>query len=276
MITELNKTEFYKCKHLINNRGQVEVKAVIDGINPGRIFVDDIMHPSSGLMWLGNNDGFFFIGNEENNKFNGELNNFIDSFIVPEAQKVGLNWFEGIGNHPNWNKCIEKIFRHRKLGTWKQRVYLLKELNYEHDSEPDMEAGYTVYKISKSFYQKNKNIYHNLSFLDTKILESWSSLESFFNKGIGYICVYENTIVSVCLSGFVADNIHSIDIETIEKHKRKKLAQTLTHRFVKECFDKGMVPYWDCMEVNKASIAVAENVGFKMKFNYVGYEFSLQ
>lgn len=59
MITELNKTKFYKCKHLINNRGQVEVKAVIDEINSGRIFVDDIKHPSSGLMWLGNNDGFF-------------------------------------------------------------------------------------------------------------------------------------------------------------------------------------------------------------------------
>ncbi|MBM7583982.1 hypothetical protein JOC86_000519 [Bacillus pakistanensis] len=40
--------------------------AVVEGINPRRIFVDDHVSPSSGLIWLGNNDGFIFIGNENN------------------------------------------------------------------------------------------------------------------------------------------------------------------------------------------------------------------
>lgn len=69
MISELNKTDFYKCNRLVNEKGQLEIKAVIAGLNPGRIFVDNIYSPNSGLIWLGNNDGFFFIGSAENEKF---------------------------------------------------------------------------------------------------------------------------------------------------------------------------------------------------------------
>ncbi len=62
MISELKKSEFFKCRYMLYEQGQLEAKAVVEGINPGRIFVDDIESPASGLIWLSNNDGFFFIG----------------------------------------------------------------------------------------------------------------------------------------------------------------------------------------------------------------------
>lgn len=60
MICELSKNDFYKCSGLVNEQGQLEVKAVIEGGNPGRIFVDNISSPNSGLIWSGNNDCFFY------------------------------------------------------------------------------------------------------------------------------------------------------------------------------------------------------------------------
>ena len=74
-------------------------------------------------------------------------------------------------------------------------------------------------------------------------------------------------------SGFVFENIHCIDIETIEGHQGRKLAQKIAHSFVKDCLENDIIPYWDCMELNKPS--VAENVGFTNVFNYVGYYFYL-
>ncbi|MCP1359318.1 GNAT family N-acetyltransferase, partial [Aneurinibacillus migulanus] len=62
MISELAKRDFYKCKGLAYERGHAEVKAILEGTNPGRVFVDNLTSPNSGLIWLGNNDGFFFIG----------------------------------------------------------------------------------------------------------------------------------------------------------------------------------------------------------------------
>lgn len=58
---------------------------------------------------------------------------------------------------------------------------------------------------------------------------------SFFNEGIGYCIVYDDVIVSVCFSGFVFENIHCIDIETIEGYQGRKLAQKIAHSFVKDC-----------------------------------------
>ncbi|GAB6619532.1 MULTISPECIES: GNAT family N-acetyltransferase [Bacillus] len=276
MISELKKDDFYKCNSLLNKKGQLEVKAVIAGVNPGRIFVNNMTSPSSGLIWLGNNDGFFFIGDAENEKFNNEMNSFIDNVIILEARKVGLTCFEGIGNHSKWNKTIEKIFHHRSLKSWNQRVYTLKEEDYVGNHEPKIEQGYTVLKMSKTLYENQRDSLKNIEFLQSKILEFWSSLDEFFNEGIGYCMVFDNMIVSVCFSGFVFENIHCIDIETIEGHQGRKLAQTIAHSFVKECLENNIIPYWDCMELNKPSVAVVENVGFTNVFNYVGYYFPFE
>lgn len=69
------------------------------------------------------------------------------------------------------------------------------------------------------------------------------------------------------------ENVHSIAIETVEAFRGKKLAQGIGHVFVKDCLGKDWLPYWDCMEDNKPSIAIAEKLGFNNVFNYVGYYF---
>ncbi|MEB2300348.1 GNAT family N-acetyltransferase [Lysinibacillus xylanilyticus] len=272
MITELQKNEFHRCKKLLNEQGQLEVQAVVKGVNPGRVFVDQIDTPQSALIWLGNNDGFFFIGNEKNEQFNNQINDFIDQVIVPEAKKVGLHYFEGIGNHQKWNQTIEKIFKHRELGSWKQRVYKLHKESYKANNEPDSKEGYTVLQVDKALFEDNT--IKNPAFLQSKILSFWSSVKCFLSNGIGYCIVYDHHIVSLCFSGFVVENIHCIDIETLEAHQGNKLAQKLAHHFVKDCLAQDSIPYWDCMDSNKPSIAVSENIGFTNVFNYVGYEFS--
>lgn len=137
-----------------------------------------------------------------------------------------------------------------------------------------LEKGYEIVKITGNLLM-NHNSIRNFEFLQSKILEFWSSPEEFLDVGIGYCVLYKNEIVSICFSGFVVENVHCINIETVEAHRGKNLAQKITHSFVKECLANNTVPYWDCMEMNNPSIAVAESVGFRIVFNYVGYEFLL-
>ena len=274
MISELKKDKFYKCKYLLSDQGLLEARAVIEGVNPGRVFVDDMDTPASGLVWLGNNDGFIFIGNEKNERFNKDLNQFIDTIIVPEANKVGLKWFEGIGNHNKWDTTIKDVFKNRKLGSWNQRVYTLHKDDYSYNDEFSITQGYKLMKVCKDIFENKGNSIKNIAFLRSKILESWSSSETFFHNGMGYCMIYKNEIVSLCFSGFVAGNVHAVTIETIEEHRGKKLAQNIAKAFVNDCLDNNKIPYWDCMESNKSSIAVAENIGFRNIFNYIGYEFS--
>ncbi len=274
VICELDKNEFYKCEKLINDVGHLEVKAVIVGNNPGRIFVDHIDSPKTGLIWLGNNDGFFFIGDEGNELFNNHINDFMDKVIFPEAKKLGLNSFIAIGNHANWDKTIERIFEHRHIQLSHQNVYKLRG-HYKDDNEPSINRGYEVFKIDEELYENKNNYLENIGFLHSKILGFWSSPEKFFEKGIGYSIIYQNKIVSLCFSGFVAENVHGIDIETIEEHQGNKLGQNAAFCVVRDCVSKGMIPYWDCEESNKPSNIIANNIGLENYLNYLVYIFPI-
>ncbi|MFQ3545675.1 GNAT family N-acetyltransferase [Halobacillus rhizosphaerae] len=275
MIRELDKTEFYKCKKLINDEGHLEVKAVLEGNNPGRIFVDHIDSPEAGLLWLGNNDGFFFIGDEESDAFNNHINDFINKVIFPEAKKLGLHNFIAIGNHSRWNHTIETIFERLSMQRTNQNVYMLENKHYKENNEPTIDRDYTVLKINKMLYENKNHTFENIGFLRSKILEFWSSPEDFFQKGMGYGIAYNNKIVSLCFSGFVAENVHGIDIETIEDHQGNKLGQKAAHCLVKNCVSKGVTPYWDCEEANTPSNTIAENTGLKIYLNYFVYIFPI-
>lgn len=273
MITELKREDFHKCLHLLNEQGQLEGKAIVLGVNPGRIFVDTPSAPKTGMIWLGNNDGFILFGDEENQQFNAALNLFIDEIITPDAKKVGLNCFEVVGNHEKWNETIETLFKHRRIGKWNQKVYTLDENSYTCESKLLLPQGYTVHKINEQLYEKNT--INNIAFLHETIEEFWSSSKHFFKDGIAYGAFSSNEIVSICHSGFVVNDIHCVGIETLAEHQGKKLAQILAHYYVQDCFANDMTVYWDCMEGNKPSVAVAEKLGFRNTFNYIGYEFPI-
>lgn len=271
MLYELKKNEFYKCKSLVNENGHLEVKAIVEGNNPGRIFVDNKAAPQTGLIWFGNLDGFAFIGNPNNESFNQYINRFIDDVIAPEAKKLGLEWFEGLGNDQAWNKTIERLFKHRQFDVSNQNVYTLQKEKYRFENEPFIADEYEIKKITKEMIISS--CINNLDFLLRTLTTFWASPQAFFEKGIGYCVMYQNEIVSICYSGFTAGNVHCIGIETLKEHRGKKLAQKLAHVFVKDCLQHSFVPYWDCMEVNIPSNIVAEKIGFSNLFHYKVYEF---
>ncbi|MFD1019534.1 GNAT family N-acetyltransferase [Thalassobacillus hwangdonensis] len=265
MIVELEQTEFYKCKDLLNEQGQLEPKATMEGKNGDRIFVDDRSAPTSGFIWLGSDNGFIFIGHAENEAFNSELHDFFNTVIKVDTKNTS---FEAIGNHSKWNSTFEEVFG-ENMKHYNQRVYELHKDDGRTLEEVQIEQGYVVVKITKHLL--NDSAYENIEFLHSKILEFWTSLDDFISDGVGYSVIYENEIVSVCFSGVVAGSVHGIDIETLKAHQGKKLAQKVAHAFVEECLANGITPYWDCMEINRASVSVAENLGFKNTFNYVWY-----
>lgn len=271
MISELKRSEFYRCKNIVSKEGLLESKAAIENMHSNRIFVDDLLSPTSGFIWLGSNNGFIFIGNEENVGFNSQLSHHFNTVIKPEANKMGLTGFEAIGDHPKWNKTIKSVFGENLKG-YNQKVYELRKDHYIQKHDPLLEQGYETVKITNSILENNgSETYRNIEFLQSKVLQFWPSFDKFLQHGLGNMVVYKNEIVSICFSGVVAGNVHGIDIETLPHHQGKKLAQKGAHAFVQDCFENEITPYWDCMEINEPSVSVAEKIGFRNKHNYSWY-----
>ncbi|MBN9653186.1 GNAT family N-acetyltransferase [Halobacillus sp. GSS1] len=276
MIRELGQSEFHKCEKLVNDEGHLEVKAVIQGNNPGRIFVDNQESPKTGMIWLGNHDGFFFIGDEENGAFNDHINDFLAQVIFPEAKKMKVHNFIAIGHHSRWEETLERVFKYERMQKSNQNVYKMAEIDDINQNEPLIYQDYKVVKINKELLDNTDNKIENVGFLRSKIKEFWSSPLEFFQKGEGYGIIYHNKVVSLCFSGFVAGKVHSIDVETLEEHQENKLGQKAAHNMVKECLRKGLIPYWDCEVKNAPSNTIAKKLGLDMYLNYNVYIFPIE
>lgn len=242
-------------------------------LHVGRIFVDNVDSPRSGLIWQGNSDGFIFIGDSTNKLFNRDIKEYIDNVISIQAKAQGIEWLECIGNHQSWYTAFHEIFHDKQLGSWEQNVYLICSDSFNSGAKLHNNSEFIVSKLTKDFIE-HANI-KNIEFVAAKIVEFWESEEKFFQQGLAFCVQHNQYVVSLCMTGYRYQDFHGIDIETIEAYRGKKLAQLAAAYFVEYCFTKGFKPYWDCTETNHPSNAVAKHIGFIKEFGYKGYEYKL-
>ncbi|MEN6313452.1 MAG: GNAT family N-acetyltransferase [Clostridiaceae bacterium] len=112
---ELKKDQLCKVAHLV--RGELfpkpEVTSVIEGNNPGWIFVNDLSSPTTAIIWPQGMEGFHFAGDENDKHFLENINEYVDEVLQSRLKGFGFNFFEVSGDNKSWNKTIEKVFTHR-------------------------------------------------------------------------------------------------------------------------------------------------------------------
>ena len=250
-----------------------EARAIIEGNNPGWLFVDDLNTPSAGLVWAKGMEGFYLIGDANNTKFLDELDIFTEQVLKPRLHDLGMTWLE-IGGDESWNLSIENAYRKRRLKSSQQWVYTLKATKQEPGKQFKAINDRRVERIDRDLLARLFE--DNEKFLLSKLTRFWYSVDAFINTGLGYVFLDGEEIVSLCFSGFVAGNIHVIDIETKVIHRRKGYAESVSQAFVADCINREIQPYWDCMAENIASARLAERLGFRKNRIYTLYSVSLE
>lgn len=274
MILEIEKANFSIIRKLLDETmDNIEVKAIIEGINPGWVFVDSQKSPRTAMVWAKGIQGFYFVGDTNNPDFNNCINDFIDNQIKPKAAQQGLNRFEFSGETKNWSSVLEEIFINRKLEKSQQYIYKLKKDSWQDYQKRKLGDGFELRKINQEiFYDKQIK---NINFLSLEIQRWWNSTEEYLNKAFGYCIIYDNKIVSYCICNFLHGDIYTIGIETLEEFRRNGLSQVATEAFVENCLDNQLIPHWECMESNLPSRALAEKLRFNRDSIYTLYSFPL-
>ncbi|MGI6060046.1 MAG: GNAT family N-acetyltransferase [Blautia sp.] len=274
MIYELKKERFDSIKDIVHKQwDNIEIMAVLSGINTGWVFVDSLETPATALLWSKGIEGFYFIGNPDNHTFNAEIIEFIINHLRFRIIQSGLNHFEFSGDCIMWDSVLEKIFNFKELIKSRQCVYQLDFDKWKYHKTNGLCKDTDIRKIDLNLIQSAEIL--NPEFVESEILRWWDSLDYFFEQAFGF-CVIENKkIVSYCITNFVYQNTYTIGIETLEHHRRRGFSQMAAESFVSKLLEDGCEPYWDCMFTNTASRSLAEKLGFYLDHTYSLYRLPL-
>lgn len=115
----------------------------------------------------------------------------------------------------------------------------------------------------------------NADILLNTLLLYWRSMDDLQKYGSCFYAVAENTVVSLCYTGFATDSFDVMGIETCKDYRRSGLGYTLALRCIHEILERGKLPYWDCMEENIPSMKLAEKIGFLKSGEYICFGFPI-
>ncbi|WP_145320042.1 GNAT family N-acetyltransferase [Paenibacillus xylanexedens] len=277
MITEIDKHDFHKVKHLTDSCQNIEVKAVVSGLNPGRIYVDDAENITAALIWVHGQSGFQLIGDSRSGPFLNELKEFMHERIEPELLSLHIHAVEIGVVDDAWEDVLQHISGRREISSDIQHVFQLNPDPINHQVPIDIcafqDEEVRILRIDQVLSGEKR--YNNSTFLKDKISHFWTTIDDFLQHGFGYIAVHNDEITSVCFSAFIADQTHAVDIETVEVYRRRNYGGMVAKAFVEECSRVDVHPYWDCSPDNAGSIRLAQSVGMSLDFNYKVYWYDL-
>jgi hypothetical protein len=251
----LNNNNYIKVTNLVQSQNELSVLSVINGFMPGEIYVNNLDNPTVALIKTCECN--LIAGSTYDDTFNSEVSTEIDFWdqLTPDSEE--------------WIDIIPTIHKNPYVRKYKRRHYTMSISNFQECNMP-LKEGFILEKVDIDLLRRN--CYEN----SEKLLEwifNWGEDASFQKYGAGNFIHNGEVIVSWSLSDCSFDKKIAIGIHTDEKYQKNGFGKTVASATVKECFIKGYEYIdWLCVDTNKGSIAIAENLGFKYSNHY--YSFS--
>jgi RimJ/RimL family protein N-acetyltransferase len=271
MIHELKHDQFSKVLPLFNEPvGFPVTHAVIEGNNPGCVFVDDPDQPTSALIWAKTEQAFYLGGSPDNQPFNHALNTFIVDQIKPRALANHETNFQVHVLDSDWESAITStiLLGRDPIPSPKQRYRLDRNaFSAWQDWRKQLPAGFEVQPMQKSQFE-------TVNDGDGTLFKKWwLSFSEFEKKGLATCIMHQGQAVSTCFACFVGNNSCEIGIVTLPEFRGRSLAAINAAAFIEVAFEKALTPHWTCTARNKASSAVALKLGFELVQEYPAYFF---
>lgn len=253
---EVNKSELPRIVPMIERIYDTVMLSCLQG-HMGQVFVDNIENPKGVILFCGS---FVFI---EGKKIEDELIEYIK--II--HNKSGLDKLLIISKVENIGALLAKVYG-TKLSKIMRCAIEKKEEEFDLEKLQSMvnnlSTEFTVQRINEELYYECKNEEWTLDFVS-----NFKSAKDFLERGIGYVIVHDNTIVSGASSYTIYDDGIEIQIETRKEYRRMGLAQVVGAALILECRKLGLYPSWDA--ANRASVQLATKLGYRSLEPYDTY-----
>jgi L-amino acid N-acyltransferase YncA len=275
---ELESKDYERVRPLYAEwRPYLLIFAVIDGICPGKVYVDDREAPRTALVW-DHSEGELYLaggapgdigGGERDHLLSRALNDCIRHRIRShaEAHLPDLSEYTLLCDSAIWGSQLDDILDGLNPMEQQRKLYILEELQVDWRSNaPD---GFVMKRIDASLFARN-----DLKGMDTMkewLLGDWRTAADFAERETGFCLIRRDELVSWCASEHTCEPIPGagsmchVSIYTREGHRRQGFATLVAAATVEACLARGIGQIgWHCWDANVASAATAEKVGFRL------------
>ncbi|MFR2214912.1 MAG: GNAT family N-acetyltransferase [Ruminococcus sp.] len=230
----------------------------------GKIYVDSLEKPESGVVMLG--DFCFLSGKPESEIISGALTNSASEEVILVPQND--DWAQMIVEC--YGEKAEKAIRYaikKEPG-----IFDLKQLQKVAQSLP---GEYEMRLIDQELFEICRDTQWSKDL--TANYESYSQYKEY---GLG-VCILTGGEVVAGISSYSGYGRRSdenlgchggieIEVVTREDYRRKGLAYIGAAQLLLECDKRGLYPNWDA--ANKMSVGLAEKLGYHFSHEYVVYK----
>lgn len=249
---KLKKTDYIKVLSLLHDLKEecVFAHAVLENIQYGHIYVDDISNPKCCLI-VSKGGKYFVAGDEEDLNFR----EFICSYLKNKSNHS--NYFDLYVSSEKWLKIINELLEGCVVNLWRSIYCYNSKENYKTNTlKFKIPEGFVLKKMDEYLYDKY------VREIDQSYCDIWGSAKKFIENGFGFCVLCNNEFVSTCNTCYVGGGCAEIDIMTNSKYRGKGFASITCSAFIEYCLEHELIPTWDADGGNEASNKLALKLGF--------------
>ncbi len=246
----LEKNDYHKVKKLLDEVtfNHLFARAVVEKKINGSIYVDQLTDPKT--VYISHPYGMSLLaGVTSNNDFNSSLVEYISNKNKNRSKPEWLQVFPD-----NWNAKLSEILGDVKLETNTRVNFKFNSARYI-DFKKKLKIDSEIVRTDKTIFEKMTGSVIPRFF--------WSDSNQFYTSGIGFSLLFDKIAVSNAFSAFVFDQQLEIGIETMKEYTGKGFALQSCSAIIDYCMDKNLEPIWACRLENKASLNLAQKLGFE-------------
>lgn len=219
----------------------------------GEVLVDNPENPQSALAKIGRYGAFGFLAGQPTVR------------LIESSRGEDIIW---VPQNQAWVDLIDRDYApiarpFTRYATRKDTVFDRQRLKSFMES---LSTDFEIKRIDEALYQQC-------------LQESWSqdlvanyaNASDFQDLGIGFLVLHQGQIVSGASSYSTYRDGIEIEVDTHPDFRQKGLAKAVSAQLILACLAEGRYPSWDAH--NKASLALAEKLGYEFSHEYVAYEF---
>lgn len=221
------------------------MEAVLDGKQPGRIFVDDPQQPTAALMCR-------------------TYEYYLAGAVEPTLRRFMADAPAEVGVFQHYYGCtpLSKAWEQALLDDYAGKLISIYRHNFRWVGAPlidwraELPDGARIVPIDRALAERIDREWHETIGL------LWSGYDAYISGGFGFCLLMGDDLGSMASTDGVGRKLANLGVRTGEKFRQQGLAKLACSALIEDVLRRGLLPSWDTDGPNEPSKALAQSLGF--------------